>query len=139
MTPHPATIYSVIAPPPRSGLVQGDIIMFEEYEPALASWRQWYEDIKSGRRTFRFEGDSTEYDLNGPAPKEKLERIARDRKRDSEHEAGQKKTADSSAVETLTTPFASSSSMSVAIFITCTVLLVSLVWYFLKARSRRDP
>lgn len=32
----------------------------------MESWRQWYSEVKSGRRTFRFIGDDTEYDLRGP-------------------------------------------------------------------------
>lgn len=58
-----------------------------------AAWKQWYEEIKDGKRTFRFEGDPVEYDLNGPAPGQKLTRISRDRKRDAERAAGYAKTA----------------------------------------------
>lgn len=50
----------------------------------LKAWQHWYQQIKSGKRTYRFEGDRQEYDLNGPAPKEKLASIERDRKRDEE-------------------------------------------------------
>jgi hypothetical protein len=32
----------------------------------MESWRQWYSEIESGRRTVRFIGDDTEYDLRGP-------------------------------------------------------------------------
>ena len=54
----------------------------------LPAWRLWYEQIRSGKRTFSFEGDTTEYDLNGPAPKEKLIRIEQGRKRDEKRAAG---------------------------------------------------
>lgn len=30
-------------------------------------WRQWYDEIESGHRTFRFIGDDTEYTLRGPS------------------------------------------------------------------------
>ena len=54
-------------------------------------WKQWYLEIKEGRRTFRFEGDPTEYDLNGPAPLEKTARIARDRTREAERQSGSRR------------------------------------------------
>ena len=60
---------------------------------AIPAWQSWYEQIKSGNRTFRFEGDPVEYDLNGPAPKEKLAHIERHRKRDAERVAGERRSA----------------------------------------------
>ncbi len=38
----------------------------EDMYEYLEDWKQWYAEIKSGRRTFRFVGDDTEYDLRGP-------------------------------------------------------------------------
>lgn len=32
----------------------------------IGTWRDWYAEIESGRRTFRFIGDPVEYDLRGP-------------------------------------------------------------------------
>lgn len=32
----------------------------------LKAWRLWYGQVKAGNRTFRFEGDDTEYTLDGP-------------------------------------------------------------------------
>lgn len=50
-----------IANPPTAEIRHtGDVIN------GLESWKQWYAEIKSGRRTFRFIGDNTEYDLRGP-------------------------------------------------------------------------
>ncbi|RYD21302.1 MAG: hypothetical protein EOP88_11870 [Verrucomicrobiaceae bacterium] len=57
----------------------------------VAPWREWYEQIKAGNRTFRFEGDPTEYDLNGPASRQALDRIARADKRDTERADGTRK------------------------------------------------
>ncbi len=61
---------------------------------AREAWRLWYEQIKSGNRTFRFEGDTTEYDLDGPASKVKVQHIERDRKRDAERTTGTRKSHD---------------------------------------------
>jgi hypothetical protein len=33
---------------------------------AIRPWVLWYEQIKAGNRTFSFEGDPTDYNLNGP-------------------------------------------------------------------------
>jgi hypothetical protein len=40
-----------------------DVLLLREN---LGAWQQWYSEIESGRRTFRFIGDDTEYDLRGP-------------------------------------------------------------------------
>jgi hypothetical protein len=32
----------------------------------MLTWRLWYEQVKAGNRTFRFEGDPQEYNLQGP-------------------------------------------------------------------------
>jgi hypothetical protein len=65
-----------------------DPITMQNVADANAAWQFWYEQIKAGNRTFRFEGDATEYDPNGPAAKQKLDHIFRDRKRDVERDAG---------------------------------------------------
>lgn len=100
------------------------------------AWRQWFEEIKSGRRTFRFEGDPTEYDLNGPAPKDKLERIARDRERDAQRVTGHRKTAGASGMAESKAAPLSSESFPVAVLVAGMVLLISLAWYFV---GRRRP
>lgn len=38
----------------------------EDMYEHLEGWKRWHAEIKSGRRTFRFIGDDTEYDLRGP-------------------------------------------------------------------------
>ncbi len=67
-----------------------DPITKQNVADANAAWLLWYEQIKSGNRTFRFEGDPTEYDLNGPAQKQKIERVERDRKRTEERKTSHK-------------------------------------------------
>ena len=113
-------------------------LTMENVADAQAAWQLWYEQIKSGKRTFRFEGDPTEYDLKGPAPGQKLAHISRDRKRDAERQAGHERTAGSSVVAESAATTASSRSMPAALLIAGMVLLVSLGWYFLKGRSRED-
>ena len=62
--------------------IRKDQVSFED----VPAWREWYERIKSGRATFRFEGDPVEYDLDGPASPEKLARIKANRERDTDRE-----------------------------------------------------
>lgn len=102
---------------------------------ANAAWQLWYEQIKSGKRTFRFEGDPTEYDLNGPAPGQKLAHISRDRKRDAEREAGRGRTSGLPVVADPATANKPSQSMPVALLVAGMVLLVSLGWYFLRGQK----
>jgi hypothetical protein len=42
---------------------------FVIYDEDIEAWRLWYEQVKSGKRTFRFEGDPQEYNLAGPVAK----------------------------------------------------------------------
>ncbi len=100
------------------------------------AWQQWYEQIKLGNRTFRFEGDPTEYDLNGPASGQKLAHITRDRKRDAERQVGRERTSGSTVVAEPAVASKPSKSMPVALVIAGLVLLGSLGWYFRKGRER---
>jgi hypothetical protein len=43
-------------------------------EQDIDAWRLWYEQIKAGTRTFRFEGDPQNYSLAGPVAEEKTPR-----------------------------------------------------------------
>lgn len=44
------------------------------YWADIDAWKLWYEQVKAGNRTFRFEGDPQEYNLNGPVEKVSLAR-----------------------------------------------------------------
>ncbi|MCB1133338.1 MAG: hypothetical protein KDN05_19610, partial [Verrucomicrobiae bacterium] len=98
-------------------------------------WRQWYQEIKDGKRTFRFEGDPTEYDLDGPAPKQKLERIALADRRDTERAHGRERggtTANESAREMTE----ADRGLPVAVSIAAAALLfVSVTWYVARRRK----
>ncbi len=54
----------------------------------LETWQQWYAEIEAGRRTFRFIGDNTEYDLRGPVRRGGLDDRSRGMKRpvEAQHE-----------------------------------------------------
>ena len=101
-------------------------------EDAQAAWELWYEQIKAGNLTFRFEGDPTEYDLNGPAPKEKLVRIERDRKRDEERATGLHKSPAGQETGTARPPIAKPSA--IAGLMAALAVCLAAVWYFLRGR-----
>ncbi len=99
----------------------------------LSAWQLWYEQIKAGTRTFRFEGDPTEYDLNGPAPKSKLVRIEREQKRNAKRSVVHKKTTPNSRAESAIAQISKPSSIA-GILAAC-ALCAAAVWYFLKGRK----
>lgn len=102
-------------------------------EKDLRTWQQWHEQIKSGKRTFRFEGDPTEYDLNGPAPEEKLVRIERDRKRDEEraNRSGKNGSVQIGGLERFT-----SSPGSTAGIIAAVLGIIAAGWYFWRKKAQ---
>ncbi len=103
-------------------------------ENDLKAWQHWYEQIKSGKRTFRFEGDPQEYDLNGPAPMEKLVRIERDRKRDDER-AGRSSQSGSGAVRDLDR--LTSSPGSTGGIIAAILGIMAAGWYYWRKKTRK--
>lgn len=56
---------------------------FSDLEP----WKNWYHQVKEGRRTFRFIGDPQEYNLRGPAREALNPDIPRAKKRPSYQDA----------------------------------------------------
>ncbi|MCF7734681.1 MAG: hypothetical protein K9N23_23560 [Akkermansiaceae bacterium] len=108
------------------------------YDSDLETYRRWFARIKSGNATFRFEGDPTEYDLAGPAPPEKLKRIAAARQRD-EQRSHRQQTAAGTADPATTAPAPSTSggkalSRTPALFAILAVLAAG-AWYFLRRRN----
>jgi hypothetical protein len=41
----------------------------------VPKWQKWFDEVKAGKRTFRFVGSNVEYTLDGPADARTLERI----------------------------------------------------------------
>lgn len=100
---------------------------------AREAWRLWIKQIKSGKRTFRFESDPTEYDLNGPASKEVIQRVERDRKRDEERATGNRKSSVAPASKTDTPQISKPSS--IAWLVGGIGLIGAAVWYFVSGRT----
>jgi hypothetical protein len=96
----------------------------------LAVWQRWYEQVKSGTLTFSFVGDPMEYDLNGPAPKEKLQRIAHDQQRDEGRLAGHTKAAAGTELAVATSQIRKPFHFA-GILAACSIIAIA-VWYFLR-------
>lgn len=58
-----------------------------DYEPGREAWRNWYRQVKEGRRTFRFVGDPVDYDLRGPSKRGEVVPHERVAKRDLQTDA----------------------------------------------------
>lgn len=104
----------------------------------VPAWREWYERIKSGRATFRFEGDPVEYDLDGPAPPEKLARIAADRERDARRENRRNGSATDNEKPATTAAEASPPVSRLPILLAAAILAAAVGWYVLR-RMKRGP
>ncbi len=97
------------------------------------AWKEWWNEVKEGRRTYRFIGSSIEYGPDGPASKEVIQRVERDRKRDEERTAGHKKS--SITAESESAAFQASKPSSIAWLVASIGLCAAAVGYFVKNRK----
>lgn len=110
----------------------------------LASWKTWWNQIASGKRTYRFKGDPTEYGADGPATPELLERIRkmneRDAMRDSRQPAATTDGLGSSGPPETETGSSSrrrfSSPPVVGILAAAAAILAALGWFFIRRKAR---
>lgn len=102
----------------------------ENVADAEAAWEFWYEQIKSGKRTFRFEGDPTEYDLRGPAPGQKIANISRNQKRDDERKTGSDKQI--YHAEGTTTIKSDNKPTIIGAILASFTVFAAASWYYLK-------
>lgn len=103
------------------------------FVPDIKAWLQWFEQIKAGKRTFKFEGDPTEYTLAGPATQETLQRIERDRKRDEERLVGRRKSSSRFDSKSLVAQIKKPSAIA-GILAAC-ALVAAALWYLLRGRK----
>jgi hypothetical protein len=101
----------------------------------ILAWQHWHERIKAGKQTFRFKGNPTEYDHNGPASKEKLQRIAHDQQRDEGRKAGRANAASGTELAVVTSQIRKPFPF-VGILGGC-VITALIAWYFLRNRRMR--
>ena len=99
------------------------------------AWKNWWNQVKDGKRTYRFIGSPIEYGPDGPASVEVIHRAQRNMKRDEERVAGHKKSffvgEPASVIAQIRKP-----SSIIAIFIAF-ALIAGAAWYFLICRKTR--
>jgi hypothetical protein len=109
----------------REGLSEGEV----------DAWKDWWNEVKDGKRTYRFIGSNIEYGPNGPASKEAIGRAERNQKRDAERSAGHKKATSVTSPTPVITQISKPSSIA-GILAAC-ALVTAAFWYFLKGRNWR--
>ena len=97
------------------------------------AWKGWWDEVKSGRRTYRFIGSSIQYGPDGPASAEIIQRVERDRKRDDERAAG--RTKSSSGPESAPQATGIREPLAVAGLVAACALVGAAAWYFLRGRK----
>ena len=107
----------------REGLQDGEV----------EAWKNWWNDVKEGRRTYRFIGSPIEYGPDGPATKEVIQRSQRNMKRDEERAVGRRKTT--SGVDSKSLIAQVSKPTSIAGILAACALVAGAVWYFLRGRK----
>lgn len=116
--------------PPIPPTEYEDVVLNQERADA---WKQWWSEIKSGKRTYRFKGSPIDYGPDGPATKEQLERIAKNQRRDDLTDRGHgSPPADSKDAGPQEQRISSPTYLLIA---AVTALLGSAAWYLRKTRS----
>jgi len=93
-------------------------------EGDIDAWKRWWNEIKDGKRTFRFIGSSVEYGPDGPVAEKKSPKSGSDRKRDAVR---------SPQVTNSLKP------LSIAGILAACCLCVAAVWYYLRSRRMKGP
>ncbi len=108
---------------PNEGIFDGEV----------DAWKDWWNEVKEGRRTYRFIGSNVQYGPDGPASKEVIQRVERDRKRVDERALRQKRSLSSSKSTTGITQI--SQPTSIVWLVAAIGLCAAAVWYFLRSRK----
>jgi len=107
----------------------------DTYEYSLEeidAWRDWWNEVKAGKRTYRYIGSSIEFGPYGPASKEQLQRVERNRQREA---ASNGPRSAASSAEVGEQPEPPGTKTSIAIGGAALVLLAS-IFYVLRAKKR---
>ena len=107
-------------------------------EKEIGAWKDWWNEVKAGKRTYRFKGSPIEYGADGPATKEQIERISMHQRMESDREA---RHGGNAGVKDDGRPAADSpvsrKPATYAIIAAALALLVSIVWRFRRAKAAR--
>ncbi len=111
-------------------------------EKEIDAWKDWWNEVKTGKRTYQFKGSPIEYGADGPATKEQIERISMHQRMEGDRDARHRTAGGSAdAAEGVPPGVAPAPSMPLTIVLNLAGLavLTTAVWYFAKARSRQEP
>jgi hypothetical protein len=98
-------------------------------------WKQWWSEIKAGKRTYRFKGSPIEYGADGPATPEQIEKARSTRERDEKRAAGHARRTDKEEGSE-NEPEANERSRPLFMLIASAVaVLASIVWYLRRKKS----
>jgi hypothetical protein len=100
---------------------------YEAVSDDLETYRLWYEQIRAGTRTFRFEGDPVEYTLAGPLPPGTT--ITSHRRPPARTQAERSSSIPES-------PSEGSSPPAIAVMAMAVGLAGVLLWYFIRSREQ---
>ncbi len=101
----------------------------------IDTWKDWWNEVKSGKRTYRFMGSNVEYGPDGPASQEAIQHVERDQRRDEEREAGHRKSAIAPAPEASSPATVASQPFSIVGILAAFAMIGAAVWYFLRGRK----
>ncbi len=97
------------------------------YDEDINAWRLWYEQIKAGTRTFRFEGDPQEYSLAGPVSEARVPQGD-----------GASRKAPRSPAEASASPLDEKKSLPVWSLVGASLLLATALWLATRRNSHAD-
>jgi len=107
----------------------------------LAKWKAWWNRIASGRGTYRFKGDPTEYGPDGPATPELLEHIRKANERERDRESRRTTPTGASAKDAGTDIGAGGAGPRVTgapligTLTATAAILAALAWYLLRRQT----
>lgn len=103
---------------------------YSAFPEEIDAWRDWWNEVKAGKRSYRFAGDPTEYGPEGPVSAAKLQSIERNRRRDRERSSGGRPTA----VDASEPGTGNSHTGSVLILLSVAALVAAVAYKFLRKR-----
>jgi hypothetical protein len=96
----------------------------------IDAWKDWWNEVKDGKRTYRFIGSNIEYGPDGPASKEATQRAERNQKRDAERASGSIKGSPTEAVSVET----KKSPLSITGIAAGLAVLLSIIGIFVRRK-----
>ncbi len=101
----------------------------------VTAWKDWWNEVKTGKRTYRFIGSDIEYGPDGPATREQLQKIERNRRRDEAHSAGNRRSGVAEADNFEAAPKAKSIGSLLA-KLSSALLLAAAALYFFRRKLK---